>query len=73
MKIIDFVNNQYSFSIPITNEEHELLKKFTDSEIVKKSDLNEREAHLANSLVHKDILLRKNENEKNLYKRKLNL
>lgn len=69
MKIVELVNN---ITIPISNEESELLKKFTESEGVKKSDLDDREQHVANSLVHKDILLRKkNEDGKILFKRKL--
>lgn len=71
MKIVELVN-KLNITIPISNEEHDLLKKFGEDDVVLKSALDPREQHVANSLVHKDILLRqKNENGKILFKRKL--
>jgi hypothetical protein len=56
MKIIELLN---SIRIPITNEEAEVLSRFDESETLLKSDFDEREQLMANSLVNKDILTRK--------------
>jgi len=47
-------------TLPITNEEADLLNKF-DASSIKRSDLNEREIMIANNLVVKDVLYRKNQ------------
>lgn len=56
MKIVELIN---SITIPITNEESDLLLKLVD-EPVSKLDLDPREKELASSLVNKGLLIRKN-------------
>lgn len=65
MKIVELTNK---LNIAITNEEAELLKKFSQDGVLK-SELNEREQILANQLTVKDLLLRTNENGKIYYKK----
>ena len=66
MKIVELVNK---VSLPITNEESDVLGQFQEKPVIRKAELNEREQALANSLVNKDILLRqKNEEGKIIYK-----
>lgn len=67
MKIIELLNH---IRLPITNEEADVLGKFIESEIIKRADLNEREIHIANQLVNKDVLLRKNQDGQITYKKK---
>jgi len=67
MKIVELVN---SIQLPINNEEAELLKTFSDGNL-NKSDLNPRQQVLANQLVNKDILLRKNQNGQIVYSKKI--
>jgi hypothetical protein len=67
MKIIELVNK---ISVHITNEESEVLDKFEDDKVVQRQDLSPRETILANQLVNKDILHRKNENGRTIYKKK---
>ena len=68
MKIIEVTNN---IKLAITNEEADLLAKFDDETPTKtKQDLSEREQHIINQLVNKDVLLRKNENGQIIYKKK---
>jgi hypothetical protein len=67
MKIVELLNR---VQLPITNEEADLLTKFDGNGILK-SDLNERQQHLANQLVNKDVLLRKNQDGKIIYKKKI--
>jgi hypothetical protein len=54
MKIIELVNK---VSLPITNEESDVLGQFQEKPVIRKAELNERQQELANSLVNKDILL----------------
>ena len=61
MKIVELLS---SIRLPITNEEHDLLGKFIGEDIVEKSKLSEREQMIANQLVNKDVLLRKNQEQK---------
>jgi hypothetical protein len=68
MKIVELVNN---LSVPITNEEAEVLDMFEDSTAVGRRDLSPRQVVLANQLVNKDILLRKNEQGQITYKKKI--
>ena len=69
MKIIELTQN---FNVAITNEEADLLSKFDDAEPQHaKYELTEREQVIANQLVNKDILLRKNEEGKIIYKKKV--
>lgn len=68
MKIVELLS---SIRLPITNEEHDLLGKFIGEDIVEKSKLSEREQMIANQLVNKDVLLRKNQDGKITYKKKI--
>ena len=67
MKIVELVNN---ISVPITNEEAEVLDKFEDEKVIQRQDLSPREVILANQLVNKDILYRKHETGRTTYKKK---
>ena len=68
MKIVELVNK---VSLPITNEESDVLGQFQEKPVIRKAELNEREQELANSLVNKDILLRQtNEEGKIIYKKR---
>lgn len=68
MKIVELVNK---LSLPITNEESDVLGQFQETPEIRKAKFNEREQELANSLVNKDILLRhKNEEGRIIYKRR---
>ena len=67
MKIVELVNH---IRVPITNEESDLLGKFHNEELVEKSKLSLREQQIANQLVNKDILLRKNQDGKITYKKR---
>lgn len=68
MKIIEVVQG---LSMPVTNEEADLLSKFYDNNSVSRQDLNEREIVLANNLVVKDVLYRKNQNGQVTYYKKI--
>jgi hypothetical protein len=68
MKILELVN---TISIAITNEEAEVLDLFEDDTVVQRQDLSPRQVVLANQLVNKDILLRKNETGQITYKKKV--
>lgn len=67
MKIIELVND---ISVPITNEEADVLGLFHDRRELHRKDLNERQIELANSLVVKDILYRKNQDGRITYYKK---
>ena len=68
MKIIELVNK---VSLPITNEELDVLGQFQEKPVIRKAELNERQQELANSLVNKDILLRQtNEEGRIIYKKR---
>lgn len=68
MKIIEVT--QY-LTVAITNEEANMLNQFDESTpAMAKSDMDERQQLLANQLVNKDLLVRKNENGRITYKRK---
>lgn len=68
MKIVELVNK---VNIPITNEEAEVLDLFEDDTVVQRQDLSPRQVILANQLVNKDILYRKNETGQITYKKKI--
>lgn len=68
MKIVELISN---IRLPITNEEADLLGKFHETETVERSKLSERERQIANQLVNKDILLRKNQDGKTTFKKKI--
>jgi hypothetical protein len=66
MKIVELVNK---VSLPITNEESDVLGQFQEKPVIRKAELNEREQTIANSLVNKNVLLRiQNEEGKIIYK-----
>jgi hypothetical protein len=70
MKIIELLSK---VRISITNEEADVLGKFHgDNIVVSRKDLNERELVVANALVVKDILYRKNDNGNITYQKKTN-
>ena len=66
MKIVELTTK---ILMPITNEESQLLDRFSDGDVLSKNQLNEREQLLANQLTVRDVLLRTNENGK-IYSRK---
>jgi hypothetical protein len=69
MKIIEVTGN---IKLAITNEEADVLAKFDEETPTKsKQELSEREQHIVNQLVNKDVLLRKNENGQIIYKKKV--
>jgi hypothetical protein len=68
MKIIELTNN---INVAITNEEADVLSQFDeDTPVVAKRDLDERQQILANQLVNKNLLLRKNEDGQIKYKKR---
>lgn len=67
MKIVELLNH---VRVPITNEEADVLGRFHEQDVIERSELNEREVVVANQLVNKDVLLRKNQDGKITYKKK---
>ena len=68
MKIVEVTNN---LTVAITNEEADVLLQFDEeTPVIAKGDLNERQQILANQLVNKNLLLRKNEDGRITYKRR---
>ena len=58
MKVVEFIGG---LQLAITNEEADILAKFQDTAtVLAKSALTEREQVLANQLVNKGVLIRKN-------------
>ena len=71
MKIVKIQGHLRTLEMPITNEEYDLLLKFKNRDVVmSRKDLSEREVHVANLLVIKDVLNRKNQDGNIIYKRK---
>lgn len=68
MKIVELLNK---IRIPITNEEADVLGQFDESKQVAKEDMSDRQTLIANQLVNKDVLFRKNENGKIYYRKKI--
>lgn len=68
MKIVELLNH---IQLPITNEESDVLGKFDEDQSINKTSLSDREQQLANQLVNKDILLRKNQDGCITYKKKI--
>ncbi len=67
MKIIEVTNGP---SIAITNEEADMLLQFDeDTPVMAKSDMDDRQQLMANQLVNKNLLTRKNENGRVTYKK----
>ena len=68
MKIIEFTKG---INIAITNEEADMLLQFDeDTPVMAISYMNERQQLLANQLVNKNLLSRKNENGRVTYKKR---
>lgn len=68
MRIVELINN---ISLPVTNEEAEVLDMLNDRKELRKSDLDERQQIMANQLVNKDVLYRINENGRITYKKRI--
>lgn len=69
MKIIELVHD---VKMPISNEEHDLMLLFRNQDKLSRVDLNERQVQIANNLVIKDVLYRKNQDGKITYYKKTN-
>lgn len=67
MKIVELLNN---VSLPITNEEADLLDQFDESTVIPRKQFNERQLVVANQLVNKDVLLRRNQDGQITYQKK---
>jgi hypothetical protein len=68
MRIVELLNN---ITVPITNEQADLLGRFEHESTIFKDRLNEREQEIANQLTAQDILLRRNDNGQITYKKKI--
>ena len=68
MKIVELVNK---IRLPITNEEADVLGQFNKDTQIAKEDLSSRQTVIANQLVNKDVLFRKNKNGKTYYRKKI--
>lgn len=68
MRIVELLNN---ISLPITNEEADLLREFDGENFVYKANLEPRQQVIANQLVNKDVLYRIQENGRITYRKKI--
>lgn len=68
MKIVELLNK---VQVPLTNEEADVLGQFYDRATIAKEDFDHRQTLVANHLVNKDVLLRKNEDGKIYYRKKI--
>lgn len=68
MRIVELTNK---LTIPLTNEESDLLNAFEDSDTLYKSRLNPREQMLVNQLVVKEVLQRVNSDGEIVYKKRI--
>lgn len=68
MRIVELLNN---ISLPITNEEADLLREFDGTTELHKADLDPRQQVIANHLVNKDVLYRIQENGRITYRKKI--
>lgn len=66
MKIIEITSG---LQMSITNEESDVLGQFAEGTAIPKQQFNERELHIANQLVNKNVLLRKNQDGKIIYRK----
>jgi hypothetical protein len=66
MRIIELAPE---FNLALSNEEYSLMRRFTEGKQIPRTDLDERNQHVANQLVNKNVLLRIRENGKTFYKR----
>ena len=68
MKIVELTQN---INVAITNEEADLLSQFDEeTPVMAKGDMDDRQQHMANQLVNKNLLTRKNENGRIIYKKR---
>jgi hypothetical protein len=67
MKIVEIMQG---LQLQITNEEADVLGRFHDQSTVQKKEFNEREAYVANQLVNKNVLLRKNQDGQIVYSKR---
>ena len=70
MRIVRIRGHLRTIEMPITNEEYDLLNKFKSRDAMSRQDLSEREVHVANMLVIKDVLYRKNQDGNITFKKK---
>ena len=68
MRIVELLNN---ITLPITNEEAEVLDMLESTTALNKSKLDPRQIIMANRLVNKDVLYRINENGQIIYKKRV--
>lgn len=68
MRIVELLNN---ITLPITNEEGEVLDMFNETKELRKNQLDPRHQIIANQLVNKDVLYRINENGQIIYKKRI--
>ncbi len=68
MKIVELLNN---LQVPVNNEQADLLGRFDSEKTISKSSLSEREQEIANQLTMQNILLRRDENGKIVYTKKI--
>lgn len=68
MRIVELLNN---LTLPITNEEAEVLDMLNDRKEIHKQDLDPRQQLMANQLVNKDVLYRISENGRITYKKRI--
>lgn len=70
MKVVEFISG---LQITISNEEADLLNLFDDQQVpIAKTSLTERQQVLANQLVYKGILIRRNQDGTINYSRQTN-
>ena len=68
MKIVELTQN---INVAITNEEADMLSQFDEeTPVLAKGDMDDRQQHMANQLVNKNLLTRKNENGRIIYKKR---
>lgn len=68
MKIVELTQN---INVAITNEEADMLSRFDEeTPVMAKGDMDDRQQHMANQLVNKNLLTRKNENGRIIYKKR---
>ena len=68
MRIVELTSG---ITLPITNEEVDLLEKFENGVTLNKRELNERELYIANKLVERDVLNRRNDNGRIIYSKRI--
>lgn len=69
MRVVEFMGG---IQLPITNEESDVLNKFNSSDTeINKQSLTEREQVIANQLVNKGVLVRKNQNGQIQYRKQI--